>query len=122
VKRVLVALLVVPLAAAAIFGVLGLVFRRRRSSFPVLASVVSQWLIAYMLWTLAAALAESYGLLERRSHLGYTRSGFGLFAIIFGVWQYRLARAGAGRQASRVFAWSQIGWLLLMLAEHGALG
>ena len=36
--------------------------------------------------------------------------------------QYRLARAGALRQASRVFVWSQLGWLLLLLAEHGALG
>ncbi len=121
-KRVLVALLLVPLAATAIFGVLGWVFRRRGSSFPLIASVVSQWLVAYMLWTLAAALVESSGLLEPRDHVGYTRYGFGLFAVIFGVWQYRLARAGAARQASRVFVWSQIGWLLLVLAEHGALG
>ena len=72
--------------------------------------------------TLAAELAEGYGLLEPRGYFGYTRYGFGLFAIVFGVWQFRLARAGAVRQASRVFVWSQIGWLLLVLAEHGALG
>jgi len=122
VKRVLAALLVIPLAVAAVLGVLGWVFRRRRSSLPVIASVASQWLVAYMLWTLAAALAEGYGLLEPRGYFGYTQYGFGLFAIIFGVWQFRLARAGAARQASRVFVWSQIGWLLLVLAERGALG
>ena len=121
-KRVLAALLVIPLAVAAVLGVLGWVFRRRRSSLPVIASVASQWLVAYMLWTLAAALAEGYGLLEPRGYFGYTRYGFGLFAIIFGLWQFRLARAGAVRQASRVFVWSQIGWLLLVLAERGALG
>jgi len=122
VKRVLAVLLVVPLAVAVVLGVLGRVFRRRRSSLPVIASVASQWLVAYMLWTLAAELAEGYGLLEPKGYFGYTRYGFGLFAIIFGLWQFRLARAGAVRQASRVFVWSQIGWLLLVLAEHGALG
>ena len=121
-KRVLAALLVIPLAVATVLGVLGWVFRGRRSSLPVIASVASQWLVAYMLWTLAAALAEGYGLLEPRGYFGYTQYGFGLFAIIFGVWQFRLARAGAARQASRVFVWSQIGWLLLVLAERGALG
>ena len=121
-KRVLVALLVLPLAVTAIFGALGWVLRRRGSNFPLVASVVSQWLVAYMLWTLAAALVESYGLLAPRGHAAYTRYGFGLVAVIFGLWQYRLARAGAVMQASRVFVLSQVGWLLLVLAEHGALG
>ena len=66
-----------------------------------------------------APLARAYAEAGRAP---YTRYGFGLFAIIFGLWQYRLARAGAARQASRVFVWSQIGWLLLLLAERGALG
>jgi hypothetical protein len=120
VKRVLVALLLVPLAATALFGLLNWVFRRRGSSFPLVASVLSQWLVAYLVWALLGALVESSGLFEGR--VSYTKYGFGLFAVIFGLWQYRLARAGETRQASRVFMWSQIGWLLLVLAERGVLG
>jgi len=115
VKRVLVALLLVPLAAGALFALLNWFFRRRGSSFPLVASVLSQWLVAYLVWTLLGALVEASGVLGEAGRAPYTRYGFGL-------WQYRLARAGAARQASRVFVWSQIGWLLLLLAERGALG
>lgn len=121
-KHVLLALLLVPLAAGAAFALLDWAFRRRGSSFQLVASVLSQWLVAYLAWTLIGALAESYGLLGERGGASYTRYGFGIFAVLFGLWQYRLARAGATRQASRVFVWSQIGWLLVMLAERGVLG
>lgn len=119
-KRVLVALLVVPLAATVVFGVLSWVLRRRGSSFPLVASVLSQWLVAYLAWTLVGSVVEASGVFDAPS--SYTRYGFGLFALVFGLWQYRLARAGDARQASRVFVWSQVGWLLLVLAERGVLG
>lgn len=120
-KRVLVALLLIPLAASAVFGLLGWFFRRRGASFPLLASVLAQWLIAYMAWTLLGTVVETSRLFGG-GRAPYTGYGFGVFAVMFGVWQYRLARAGEARQASRVFVWSQIGWLVLVLAEHGALG
>ena len=121
-KRLLVALLLVPLVAGALFALLNWFLRRRGSSFPLVASVLSQWLVAYVVWTLLGALVEASGIFGDAGRAPYTQYGFGLFAMIFGVWQYRLARAGAARQASRVFVWSQIGWLLLLLAERGALG
>lgn len=121
-KQVLVVLVVVPLVASAVFGLLNWVLRRRGGNFPLIASVLSQWLVAYLIWTLAGALVEAYGFFDAAGGPPYTRYGYGLFAVVFGLWQYRLARAGAPRQAARVFAWSQVGWLLLVLAEHGALG
>lgn len=121
-KQVLTALLVVPLVLGGVFALLRWVFGRRGSNFDLVASVVSQWLVAYMVWTLAGAVIEHYGLFAEGRRLVYTKWGFGLFAAIFGLWQYRLARAGETRQAARVFAWSQIGWLGLVLAERGTLG
>jgi len=122
VKQVLVALLLVPLLAGGVFTLLNWVFRRRGSSFHLVASVLSQWLVAYLAWTLVGALVDSREFLGEPAHFRYTRHGFVLFALVFGLWQYRLARAGALRHATRVFVWSQVGWLLLLLAEHGMLG
>lgn len=119
-KHVLLTLLVVPLAAAAVLGVLNWVFRRRGSNFPLVVSVLSQWLVAYLAWALLGVVVESARIFEAPA--SYTRYGFGLFALVFGLWQYRLARAGDVRLASRVFVWSQVGWLLLVLAERGVLG
>jgi hypothetical protein len=122
VKQVLLALLVIPLAASAVFAFLGWLFRRRGSSFPLVASVCSQWLVMYVVWTVVGALVQSYVIFGEAGRTPYTRYGFVIFATIFGIWQYRLARAGDTRSAARVFFWSQVGWLALVLVEAGVLG
>jgi hypothetical protein len=122
VKQVLVTLVVVPLVASALFAALNWILRRRGSSFPLLASVASQWLVMYLVWTLVLGLVEALGLSGTPGRIYYTGYGFGLFALVFGVWQYRLARAGERTGAARVFLWSQFGWLVLVLAERGVLG
>jgi hypothetical protein len=122
VKQVLLALLVIPLAASAVFAFLGWLLRRRGSSFPLVASVISQWLVMYVVWTVGGALVQSYAIFGEADRTPYSRYGFVVFAIIFGIWQYRLARAGETRSAARVFLWSQVGWLVLVLVEGGVLG
>jgi hypothetical protein len=118
-KHVLVALVVAPLVAAGVLAALNWIFRRRGSDFSLVASVVSQWLVAYLAWTFIVAAIERIAGGEQ-SRL-YTTYGFVLFAVLPGLWQYRLARAGARQRAARIFMWSQVGWLLLVLAERGAL-
>jgi len=120
VKHILVAVLVIPLVASGVFALLNWVFRARGSSFPLAVSVISQWLVMYLVWALVGTLIQSYDLFDQPGR--YTKYGFGIFAIVFGLWQYRLARAGAITHAARVFLWSQLGWLCLVLADHGVLG
>ena len=118
-KHVLVTLVVVPLMAAAAFGLLNWLFRRRGASFSLVASIMARWVVAYMVWALVAGLLHEYGLApDGRPEL--TRWGLAPFALVAGVVQYRLARAGAHQHAERVFVWGQIGWLVLVLADHGA--
>jgi hypothetical protein len=122
VKQLLLALVVIPIAGSAVFAFLGWLFRRRGSSFPLVASVTSQWLVMYVVWTVAGALVQSWGIFGEAARTPYTRYGFVVFGTIFGMWQYRLARAGETRSAARVFLWSQLGWLVLVLVEEGVLG
>jgi hypothetical protein len=119
VKHVLVTLVVVPLMAAAAFGLLNWFFRRRGASFSLVASITARWVVAYMVWALVAGLLHEYGLApDGRPAL--TKWGLAPFALVAGVVQYRLARAGAHQHAERVFVWGQVGWLVLVLADHGA--
>ncbi len=120
-KHVLVTLLIVPLMAAAVLGLLNWFFRRRGSDFSLLVSVVSQWLVAYLAWTLITGVVQSLTGLDEPGGARYLRFGFLPLAAILGTWQYRLARAGATRQAARVFLWGQMVWLLLLVAEHAGL-
>ncbi len=122
-KHVLVTLIVVPLAAAGILALLNWVFRRRGTSFSVVASVLSQWLVMAVIWTFLGQLLQTYGPVEETSRAVSTRSplAFGLFAVVLGTWQYRLARAREPAQAARVFLWSQIAWFVLMLVDRGML-
>jgi hypothetical protein len=121
VKQVLITLLVVPLVASGVLALLNWVFRRRGSNFSVVVSVISQWLVMAVIWTVLGQLLQSYGVLEEPGRALYTRSPlpFGVFAFILGTWQYRLARAGALVRASRLFRWSQVGWFVILLADHG---
>jgi hypothetical protein len=123
VKHVVVTLVVVPLVAAAVFGALNWFFRRRGADFSLVASVIAQWLVAYLVWTLAVAVVESFRGVEEERRALYTTYGFAVFAALMGLWQYRLARAGARQQAARVFLWAQMAWLalLLVLAERHPL-
>ena len=120
-RQVLVAVLVLPILASAVFATLGWILRRRGSSFPLVASVISQWLVMYLIWALVWGLIQASGVFDEPGRTYYTKYGFGLFALVLGLWQYRLARAGDDAAAARVFRWSQVGWLVLVLAEHGAL-
>ena len=118
-KHVLVTVVLVPLVVAAVFGFLNWLFRRRGASFALVASVAARWVVAYMVWALVAGLLRYYGLApEGRPAL--TTVGLAPFALVAGIVQYRLARAGARQQAERVFVWGQICWLVLVLADHGA--
>jgi hypothetical protein len=121
VKQVLLTLLVLPLAAGAALGVLNWVLRRRGSSFPLVASVLSQWLVMGLVWTLVGGALQEWSIIGEPGRSYYTKYGFAVFAAVFGLWQYRLARAGDATGAARVFLWSQVGWLVLVLAERGAL-
>jgi hypothetical protein len=119
VKHVLVTLIVVPLGAAAVFAVLNWFFRRRGADFSLVASVIAQWLVAYLVWTLIMAAVEALDGGEQPRRVLYMTYGFGIFATLLGLWQYRLARAGARQHAARVFLWGQVGWFVLVLAERG---
>lgn len=120
-KHVLLSLVVVPLVAAAVLGTLNWFFRRRGTDFSLVASVMAQWLVAYLIWTLLMVAVDSVDGVDQPRRALYTTYGFGLFAALLGLWQYRLAQTGARQHAARVFLWGQVGWLLLVLAERGAL-
>jgi hypothetical protein len=121
VKHVLVTLIVAPLVATGFLAILNWLFRRRGSSFSAVASVISQWLVMALIWTFLGHLLQTYAAIEEPARTVYTRSplAFGLFAVILGTWQYRLARAREPARAARVFRWSQITWLVLMLVDRG---
>jgi hypothetical protein len=121
VKHVVVTLVVVPLVAAAAFGLLNWFFRRRGASFSLVASIMARWVVAYMAWALVVGLLHEYGLApDGRPAL--SKWGLAPFALVAGVVQYRLVRAGARQHAERVFVWGQIAWLVLVLVDHGVLG
>jgi hypothetical protein len=121
VKHVLLTLIVVPLIAGGVLATLNWVFRRRGGSFPTVVSVVSQWLVMALVWTFLGQLLETYGPTQATVRVVSTRPplAFGLFAVILGTWQYRLIRAREPVQAGRVFLWSQVAWLVLMLVDRG---
>jgi hypothetical protein len=121
VKHVLVTLIVVPLVAGAVLAFLNWVFRRRGSNFSAVASVISQWLVMAVIWTFVGQFLETYGPAEETSRVVSTRPpvAFAVFAVILGTWQYRLVRARETVRAGRVFLWSQIAWLVLMLVDRG---
>jgi hypothetical protein len=121
VKHVIVSLVVVPLVAAAVLGTLNWFLRRRGGDFSLVASVIAQWLVAYLAWTVVNAAVDSLGGVDQPRRVVYTTYGFVVFAALLGLWQYRLARSGARRQAAQVFGWGQLGWLLLILVERGVL-
>jgi hypothetical protein len=120
VKHVLLTLVVVPLVAGAAIALLDWAFRRRGASFPLLASVLSQWAVAFVGWTLAAGLLQAWTAPGEPGRGTWATYGFPLFAVVVGTWQYRLARTGARERAARLFRWSQLGWLLVLLTAHGA--
>jgi hypothetical protein len=118
-KHVLVTFVVVPLVAAALFGLFSWLFRRRGASFGLVASIAARWVVAYMVWALVAGLLRQYGLAPE-GRPAMTTIGLAPFALVAGIVQYRLARAGAREHADRVFVWGQVCWLVLVLADHGA--
>ena len=120
-KHVFVTLVVVPLVGAALFGVLNWFYRRKGASFSLVASISARWVVAYVVWALVAGLLRQYGFAPE-GRVPWTTWGLAPFALVAGMVQYRLLRAGAREHADRVFVWGQVGWLVLVLADHGAFG
>ena len=120
-KHVFTTLVIVPLVGAALFGLLNWFFRRRGASFSLVASIASRWVVAYVVWALVAGALRHYGLVPE-SEPAWTTLGLAPFALVAGIVQYRLARAGARQHADRVFLWGQVCWLVLVLVDHGAIG
>lgn len=80
-----------------------------------LVSVLSQWLAAYALWSLAGSLALRYELLAV-----YDPNLYALLALIGGICHYR-TQVTAGRERGRiVFVGGQIVWLVVLLFQNGA--
>jgi hypothetical protein len=120
-KHVFLTFVIVPLVAAAVFGTLGWLFRRRGTSFALVASIASRWVVAYVAWALVNGVLAHYGFAPDH-RAPWTTWALAPFALIAGIVQYRLARAGAAQHAERVFVWSQVGWLVVVLMDHGLVG
>jgi hypothetical protein len=79
-----------------------------------LVSVVSQWLAAWALWSLAGGLAVRAGLLDV-----YEPSAFTAVALVAGIWHYRTV-VRSGRERGRViFVGVQLVWLAVLLVRNG---
>ena len=90
-------------------------FGFRSSRVVSLVSILSQWLAAYALWSLAGSLALRYGLLAV-----YDPNLHALLALLGGIWHYR-TQVAAGRERGRiVFVGGQIVWLVVLMFQNGA--
>ena len=89
----------------------------RRGSRPAaLLSVVTGWLAAWVLWSLAGGLAARHGMLQT-----YDGSLFALVAVAGAFWQYRTQLAQGRERALAVFVGAQLVWLGVVLVRNGIL-
>ena len=101
---------IVAVAVARFFGKTG-------SRASVLVSVVAYWLAAYVLWSFAAGLATTYGVLAT-----YPTALFGVVGLLGAVCHYR-AHVRAGRERGlAVFVGVQLAWLGFVLFQNGVFG
>jgi hypothetical protein len=93
------------------------VFGRSGSRLSVLVSVLSGWLAAYVLWSLAGGLAARYGVLTT-----YNGPLFAAVAVVAGTWQYH-AQVRQGRERGlTIFVAAQLVWLVVIIVQNGVLG
>ncbi|MGH7279497.1 MAG: hypothetical protein ACREJG_12530 [Candidatus Rokuibacteriota bacterium] len=90
-------------------------FGKTASPAAVLVSVVSHWLAAWVLWSVAGGLAVRHGWL-----VAYPAGVFGLLALVAGAWHYHASLRGGRERALAVFVGAQLAWLAIVLYQNGA--
>ena len=89
---------------------------RSGSRASVGVSIIAHWLAAYVLWSFAAGLAVTAGLLTT-----YQTAAFAAICLLGAVFQYR-AHMQAGRDRGlAIFVGVQLAWLVFVLLENGML-
>ena len=83
----------------------------------VLVSVLSGWLAAYVLWSLAGGLAARYGVLTT-----YNGPLFAAVAVVAGTWQYHTQVRQGRERGLTIFVAAQLGWLVVVIVQNGVLG
>ena len=91
-------------------------FGRSGSRASVGVSIIAHWLAAYVLWSFAAGLAVTAGLLAT-----YQTAAFAAICLLGAVFQYR-AHIKAGRDLGlAIFVGVQLAWLVFVLLQNGML-
>ena len=91
-------------------------FGKSGSRASVGLSVIAHWLAAYVLWSFAAGLAVSAGLLTT-----YQTAAFAAICLLGALFQYR-AHLQAGRDRGlAIFFGVQLAWLVFVLLQNGML-
>src|SRR5262245_26802791 len=91
-------------------------FGRSGSRASVGVSIIAHWLAAYVLWSFAAGLAVTAGLLAT-----YQTAAFAAICLLGAVFQYR-AHMQAGRDRGlAIFFGVQLAWLVFVLLQNGIL-
>jgi hypothetical protein len=102
------------LAAGAV--TLARLFGKSGSRASVGVSILAHWLGAYVLWSFAAGLAVTAGLLTT-----YQTAAFAAVCLLGALLQYR-AHLQAGRESGLViFVGVQLAWLVFVLLQNGML-
>jgi len=92
------------------------VFGKSGSRASIGVSIIAHWLGAYVLWSFAAGLAVTAGLLAT-----YHSAAFAAISLLGAVFQYR-AHLKAGRERGlAIFVGVQLAWLVFVLLQNGLL-
>jgi|RhiMethySRZTD1v2_1073278.scaffolds.fasta_scaffold04161_5 hypothetical protein len=108
------------LAALLLLGIgavaLARLFGKSGSRASVGVSILAYWLAAYVLWSFAAGLAVTTGLLTT-----YHTAAFATICLLGALFQYR-AHVQAGRDRGlAIFFGVQLAWLVFVLLQNGML-
>jgi hypothetical protein len=95
---------------------LGRLFGKSGSRASVGVSIVAHWLAAYVLWSFAAGLAVTAGLLTT-----YQSAAFAAICLLGAVFQYRAHLQGGRDRALAIFVGVQLAWLVFVLFQNGML-
>ena len=87
------------------------------SRASVLVSVLSGWLAAYVLWSVAGGLAARYGVLTT-----YNGPLFAAVAVVAGAWQYHTQVRQGRERGLTIFVAAQLVWLVVVIVQNGVLG
>ncbi len=91
-------------------------FGKSGSRASVGVSIIAHWLGAYVLWSFAAGLAVTAGLLTT-----YQSAAFAAICLLGALVQYR-AHLQAGRDRGlAIFVGVQLAWLVFVLFQNGML-